>query len=140
MALRIHELPVAEFPKRLQPYIRRHNREMRDLSGLEGTLVDTRANTKRSDASIAKRNAPLVHVTRVVGLPEKPEAGSPVSQLTQEMIDILNGEGDLTFIVGVGICMSVVDDLGATRVYRLGLTWNASVTPKRPMMVLTEVT
>lgn len=136
MAVYFHDLPVERFPAETRPYIKRLNRQLRDLFGLEGTLKSSRSSSKRSDNTIARRYAQTVHVTRVEGLEDE---GSPVSQLTQDQINILNGEADLIFAVGFGPVLSVVDDLGATRTYRLKLTWNASVTPKRPMLELTEV-
>ena len=66
MAVRFHELPVALFPPELQPYIARHNRELRDLFSLEATLKGTTA-SQRSDRTIARGEAQTVSVTRVEG-------------------------------------------------------------------------
>lgn len=137
MAIRFHKLPVEEFPDTLQPRIKRLNMELRDLFGLEGVLRDTRDVIQRSDRTVTRQKGFQVAVTRVSGLQG---GASPVSELTDEMIDTLNGEDDLTWDFGFGPVLSVVDDLGDTRLYRITLTWNASVTPKRPMIVLAEVT
>ena len=135
MAVHFHDLPHELFPDALQPKIKRFNYELRDLFGLEGTLTRSRSNTKRSDDTIASKQTRTVNVTRVEGLTDE---GSPVSQLTQDQIDILNGDGDLTWELGFGPVLPVYDG-STTRYYRVTLVWNASVTPARPMVSLVEV-
>ena len=121
MAVHFHDLPHELFPDALQPKIKRFNYELRDLFGLEGSLTRSRANTKRSDNTIAGKQTRTVNVTRVEGLDT----------------ESIGGEGDLTFNLGFGPVLPVSDG-STTRYYRVTLIWQASV--GRPQVQLVEVT
>jgi len=64
MAIRISPLPLDVFTDAARPFIARLNRELRDLSGLEGTISEPRQ-TRRSDDTIARREAVQVAVSRI---------------------------------------------------------------------------
>jgi len=65
MAIHFHELPEHLFDKRLQPYIGRLNRELRDLFSLEGTIRQPISAAASSDLSIQRSEGYQVHVSRI---------------------------------------------------------------------------
>jgi hypothetical protein len=73
MAVRIHPLPLEVFEESARPFIKRLNDELRQLSGLEGTIRQPLA-VRRSDRTVSRRGEQQVHVTRIT-----PAVGQVVS-------------------------------------------------------------
>lgn len=100
MATRFHELPLDLFPDEARPYIARLNRELRDLFGLEGTILDPRK-TRRSDLTIARTEKKQVDVTRIDRL-----AAEVVTSISENSATDL--KGDVNFVSGTNISLTQV--------------------------------
>jgi hypothetical protein len=102
MAVKFHPLPVEDFPEALQPWIARHNRELRDLFGLEGAIAAP-VNPRRSDLTVARNATQHVHSSQVteetlleiIGIDREASLGAAPAKV---IIKVLAGPPDKAYI------------------------------------------
>lgn len=95
MALQFHPLPAELFPVNLQPFIARHNTELRELFGLEGVIRQP-LSSRRSDSSIVRGGVVQVDVSRI----------------TPSIVQVISGQS--TVVGTPALTLGTVNTIGST--------------------------
>lgn len=101
MAIQFHELPAEAFPKAAQPYIKRLNRELRELFALEGVLRQP-IQAKRSDDTISRRAEVQVEISRITpSIMESVSGASSVIGVPALTLSTTNAVGTTNTVIAI---------------------------------------
>lgn len=101
MAIQFHELPAEVFSEAAQPYIKRLNRELRELFALEGVLRQP-LRAKRSDNTISRRSEVQVEVSRITpDIMESISGASSIIGVPSLTLSTTNAVGTTNTVVAI---------------------------------------